>query len=425
MRTQLFVTLLALALTMPVWAQDGNEFYDFKVNGIAYKINEDLTTVSVAKEQDPNVAETNYTSYANLTGTLSLPEEVTHNGQTYTVTAIGLEAFQGCAGLTGDLVLPKTITMIDHWAFYECSGLTGHVVIPDGVTSIGYGAFGGCEGIEGFTIPRTVRQLDPGSLEATGLQTVVSLVDNFDAYAVMLNRRAFRYVGTGVDMASCRLLVPASALSLYQSFVPWSLFEQVDVLENVDRQGQVDVSDVNMTINAMLGKISDTQLLSNADVNCDGVADVSDVNCIINTMLDKYPVFYDASVTVDMEGSYDADMDLSTFSTYTFAERAAYYGKTSQCTGITCIQTGPGIYYCSDLFGGYFDQIRGHAFMYRMEGYLRVDNDGNVTLLSSCCPGWEDGLDSVSGGHFDSVTGTLTYDLEYSGIEMHIVLLRQ
>ncbi len=111
----LLVTLLVMMLAQSVMAED---FFDFKVDGIAYKINDyDSTTVSVSKEQNPNVPETNYTSYANLTGTLVLPEKVTHDGVTYTVTAIGLEAFQGCAGLTGELVLPKTIWLIDHWAF--------------------------------------------------------------------------------------------------------------------------------------------------------------------------------------------------------------------------------------------------------------------------------------------------------------------
>ena len=166
------VVLMSLAAT-------AEDFYDFKVDGIAYKINEeDAATVSVTKEQDPNIPETNYTSYANLTGKLTLPEQVTHDGVTYTVTAIGEEAFQGCSGLTGELLLPGTIKQIDHWAFYQCSGLTGHVVIPTGVTTIGYSAFGECDGLTGFTIPATVRSIDPGALDGAGVQMVVSLIGN-------------------------------------------------------------------------------------------------------------------------------------------------------------------------------------------------------------------------------------------------------
>lgn len=419
-----FITA-CLALLMSL-AATAEEFYDFKVNGIAYKINEeDAATVSVAKEQDPNIPETNYTSYANLTGKLTLPEQVTHEGVTYTVTAIGLEAFQGCSGLTGELVLPSTIKLIDHWAFYQCTGLTGHVIIPNGVTSIGYAAFGECDGLTGFTIPATARSIDPGALDGAGVQTVVSLIDNFTSYAARLNYRMFHYTGVGVDMTTCRLIVPNTALSLYRSFMPWNGFEHIDVLENADGMDAVDVADVNLVINVMLGKVSDTPVLANADVNRDGAADVSDVNNIINAMLGKAPSVYDASVTVDMAGTYNTDMGASTYIASTYAERAEQYGKTTQCTGITLANTVPGIFYCRDLFAGYFDQICGYGFTYRMGGYLRVDNDGNVTLLSSYCQGWEDGIKSLSNGHFDSATGALTYDLQYSGVSLHVVLQRQ
>lgn len=417
--TVCMVVLMSLAAT-------AEEFYDFKVDGIAYKINEeDAATVSVTKEQDPNIPETNYTSYANLTGKLTLPEQVTHDGVTYTVTAIGVEAFQGCSGLTGELLLPGTIKQIDHWAFYQCSGLTGHVVIPTGVTTIGYSAFGECDGLTGFTIPATVRSIDPGALDGAGVQMVVSLIDNFTSYAACLNNRMFHYTGAGVDMTTCRLVVPNTALSLYQSFMPWNGFEHIDVLENADGMDAVDVADVNLVINAMLGKVSDPLVLANADVNRDGAPDVGDVNSIINAMLGKASSFYDASVTVDMAGTYNTDMEASTYIASTYAERAEQYGKTTQCTGITLANTVPGIFYCRDLFAGYFDQISGYGFVYRMEGYLRVDNDGNVTLLSSYCQGWEDGIDSLSNGHFNSATGTLTYDLQFSGVSLHVVLKRQ
>ena len=421
----LLVTLLVMMLAQSVMAED---FFDFKVDGIAYKINDyDSTTVSVSKEQNPNVPETNYTSYANLTGTLVLPEKVTYDGVTYTVTAIGLEAFQGCAGLTGELVLPKTIWLIDHWAFYQCTGLTGHVVIPDGVQTIGYGAFGECDGLEAVTIPASVRQLDPGSFDCRGLQTFTSLIDDILPVAASLNKRIFRYTTTGVNMNSCRLVVPAAALSQYQVFEPWKNFANIDVLENVDGQGSVDVSDVNQIINAMLGKTSDPQVMARADVNRDGTADVSDVNQVINIMLGKYESFSIPNVTVDMSGSYNTDMELSIFNNATFASRAESYGYTAQCTGITLEKIVDGVFYCNDLFGGYFGQIMGYNQYgnYVMTGYLTVDNDGNVSLMSSYCPGWNDSLNEFSGGHFDAQSGTLSYDIMYGALPFHVVLNRQ
>ena len=54
---------------------------------------------------------------------------------------------------------------------------------------------------------------------------------------------------------------------------------------NVD--GQVDVADVNLVINALLGKTTDAVTLQRADVTGDGTVDIADVNTIINAMLGK------------------------------------------------------------------------------------------------------------------------------------------
>ena len=69
-----------------------------------------------------------------------------------------------------------------------------------------------------------------------------------------------------------------------------------------------------------------------------------------------------------------------------------------------------------NIFGGYFDQIRGYGFMYKMPGYLQIDNEGNVSLMSSNCPGWGDGLDTLTDAHYDAVSSTLSYYMVYSGI---------
>ena len=56
---------------------------------------------------------------------------------------------------------------------------------------------------------------------------------------------------------------------------------------DVNGDGKVDVSDVNIVINIMLGKAQASQYPGNADVNNDTKVDVSDVNIIINIMLGK------------------------------------------------------------------------------------------------------------------------------------------
>ena len=63
--------------------------------------------------QSETTATVNVTTYQ---GNLTLPETVSANGKTYTLTAIGDEAMMGCRALTS-LVLPSTIKTLGEGAF--------------------------------------------------------------------------------------------------------------------------------------------------------------------------------------------------------------------------------------------------------------------------------------------------------------------
>ena len=56
---------------------------------------------------------------------------------------------------------------------------------------------------------------------------------------------------------------------------------------DLNDDGQVDVSDVNIVINVMLGKTPASDCVGNPDLNGDNQVDVSDVNAVINRMLGK------------------------------------------------------------------------------------------------------------------------------------------
>ena len=134
---------------------------------------------------------------------------------------------------------------------------------------------------------------------------------------------------------------------------------------------------------------------------------------------------YDPSVTISMDGSYSTDMGATTYGAAAtpFATYAAYYGNTSQCSGITFTEEVPGIYAVNDLFAGWYAQIRGYGNNYAMTGYVSLDNDGNIELLDSYIRGWGDGLDYLDGGKYDAEAGTISYSVSYAGvIFMNIVL---
>ena len=112
------------------------DFFDSKY-GFYYKItgNDEVMVVSGEKK---------------YTGKNEIPSTVKYNGHTYTVSAIGAEAFRECTGVSS-VSISSTVKTIGDMAFYGCTGLTS-VTIPASVTSIGVGVFGRCSGLTKISV---------------------------------------------------------------------------------------------------------------------------------------------------------------------------------------------------------------------------------------------------------------------------------
>ena len=110
-------------------------------------------------------------SYSDrYTGNVVIPESVTYNSNTYSVTSIGIYAFFGCSGLTY-VTIGNSVTSIGGSAFYNCSGLTS-VTIGNSVTNIGSSAFYGCKELTSVTIPNSVTSIGSSAFSASGLISV-------------------------------------------------------------------------------------------------------------------------------------------------------------------------------------------------------------------------------------------------------------
>ena len=158
----LLLAVIGLLCSVSVSAED------FEVEGIYYNITSstDMTVEVTCRG--------NYSySYENeYSATVTIPELVTYNGNTYSVTSIGDAAFSDCSGLTS-VVIGNSVTSIGWYAFAYCSGLTS-VEIPNSVTSIGWSAFEYCSSLTSVEIPNSVTSI--GNYAFRGCSGLTSVV---------------------------------------------------------------------------------------------------------------------------------------------------------------------------------------------------------------------------------------------------------
>ena len=150
----LLILLIGSALTATA--------FDFESGGIYYNI---------TSSSSMTAAVTYYSKTDNTySGTITIPEKVTHDGKTYYVTAIGDYAFVGCTGLNKVNYASQRITSIGNYAFQGCNGMTTFVV-PSHITSIGNYAFNGCYGMTSVVIEESEETLSLGYNYSAGSQS--------------------------------------------------------------------------------------------------------------------------------------------------------------------------------------------------------------------------------------------------------------
>ena len=202
----------------------------------------------------------------SYSGDVVIPEIVTSEGETYSVTRIwgyavygnwtgwiSAGAFNYCTELTS-IVLPSTIKEIDGFAFKGCTGLTRFTCLA--------------------TTPPEIIEQKSGSYYDQFLDTSGQAFGNFCNQAT--------------------LYVPASAVEAYQNADYWRSFsnivgiaEEAPIKGDVDGDGRVTIADVVTLIDLILSQDFTDVDLGTTDVDGDGAISIADVTTLIDMILES------------------------------------------------------------------------------------------------------------------------------------------
>ncbi len=199
----------------------------------------------------------------HYTGQVDIPSTVTHDGQNYRVTAIGVFAFNECDELTG-VTIPESVTTIETLAFVGCFNLT-HITLPASLTAIHREAFDACYNLKSVTtLALTAPTIHKSSFNCpwTDDETRDDAIHRF-----------------------ATLYVPRQSLEGYSADPEWRKFEHIQAIDksgDVDGDGKVSITDSTSLIDLLLGG---EQLPEYADVNGDGRITIIDITTLIDLLL--------------------------------------------------------------------------------------------------------------------------------------------
>lgn len=241
--------------------------------------------------------------YVGTSPTVIIPETVDYDGNTYTVLYIGdefsspfldnnyavtvhlpntaqrvsVESFSNCPQLES-VSLGQSLERIDAYAFYHCPRLK-QVKMQKNLSVIDEYAFAECASLTSLTLGRGVTHLGTYVFDQTPLQTLTLLNPIPATCDGSLNSRANWY-------DNCQVYVHIGSEEAFENADEWSRFSHLSERPergDVNTDGSVDISDVNVLINCMLGRAHID--ISLGDLTGDGNIDISDVNVLLGIML--------------------------------------------------------------------------------------------------------------------------------------------
>lgn len=169
----------------------------------------------------------------NKEGEFTVPATVSANGNTYNVSVIEDDCFNGCSSITAfnfegeinaigknafrecssleNFVVPDGVTTLESCTFYNCSKLT-NITLPNSLEFIGDNCFGWCSSLKSIVIPQNVSFMGENSLYCT------SITD------VLMYPTTPPEANIGLDYSSVTIYVEDDARDAYQHNDYWNQY---------------------------------------------------------------------------------------------------------------------------------------------------------------------------------------------------------
>ena len=275
----------------------------------------------------------------DYSGDVSIPNVVTYNGTTYTVTSIGDNAFKECGYLTS-VTIPNSVTSIGRMAFAYCWSLES-VTLSENISSIEDYTFYDCESLTSITIPNNVTYVGNyafgycHNLSAVTFGNNVTTIDNY----------AFAYCWSLESVT-----IPASV-----SYIGYSTFVSCNSLNSIVVESGNTAYDSRNNCNAIIETASNTLITGcqstiipetvttigdEAFYNCDGLTTIAIPNSVTS-------IGYYAFANCDNLSSVDLGNGVTTISGSAFEY---CYAMTSVTIPASVTEIGSwAFYYCPTI----------------------------------------------------------------------------
>lgn len=182
------------------------------------------------------------------------------------------------ATFKGEYAIPKTVTVIEDYAFYYCQDLS-EVVMPNHLVDIRNGAFVNCTSLKSITIPESVAVIGGSAfISCTRLNYIHCKADTPPSIA--------KEVFSPATYENALLYAPFQSKDEYASAEFWKDFQTFRGIGDINQDGSLNVADIMMLVNYVLGHSPFEVDEIVADVNYNSEVNVTDVMGVVKMVME-------------------------------------------------------------------------------------------------------------------------------------------